>query len=123
MAANWGSLQDLGSLTSLTTTEQFFTEIDLSSDPTQWAHAEVEYDPPSSPTDKLIVSVYTSLDDSGENWDDQPIMSFVIDNTPDPNKRSFTLADFYKYRIGVKMDGATDTTGTVNAAYRVATPT
>jgi len=115
------SKDDATQLTAITTTEQFFS-LTPSVNPEQWLHCQVEYNPPGTPTDKLIVSVYSTLDDTSENWDNQPIMSFTLDNSPDPNARSFLLHGYYKYRIGVKMNGSTDTTGTADLGIRTATP-
>jgi len=86
--------------------------------PGEVAHCEVEYNAPSTPTDDCIVAVEATLDESSENWDDTPILTFTISKSPDPNKRSFTVSGVYKFRVGVYMSGATDTTGTADFSYR-----
>lgn len=75
--------------------------------------AEIEYDPPATPTDDLIVAIQATLDDSSENWDDEPFMTFVVPRTPDPCKRTIIVSGLYKFRFVFYMTGTTDTTGTV----------
>jgi hypothetical protein len=108
---------DATQLTAITETEQFFDEFPLPN-PRELLNCEVEYDPPGTPTDALIVSIYRTLDDSSENWDDIPFMTFTIPNAPDPAKLSFDIMGTYKFRIGVKMDGSTDVTGVADFSYR-----
>ena len=55
---------------------------------------------------------------SSENWDDTVVLTFLLAPSPDPHKRSFTILSIYKYRIGVQVDGSTDTTGTADYSYR-----
>lgn len=80
-------------------------------------HVEVEADFPGSPTDDLVVSLYATLDDSSENWDDTPVFQFTIDNGTDPNKVSFVVSGLYKWRLGLIRSGSTDTI-TTNAYIR-----
>ena len=42
---------------------------------------QVSVDFPGSPTDHLLVAVYTTLDDTAEVWDLIPMMEFLIENT------------------------------------------
>lgn len=90
----------------------------VSLNPGEVAHVEVEYDPPTTPTDDLVVAVQTTLDGDSENWDDEPYLVFTIPNTPDPCKRSFTISQVYRWRLVFYMTGSTDTTGTATAHYR-----
>ena len=104
----WGVKTNSTQLTGITTTEVFFSQTPTLN-PGEFHHVEIEANPPATPTDDLLVSVYGTLDDTSENWDDTPKMQFTIDKGTDPNKRSFIVSGIYKYRIGVVVNGATDT--------------
>ena len=112
----WGPKTNATQLTAITTTEKFFDQTPTLN-PYEIAHVEVEANPPATPTDNLQVSVYGTLDAATENWDDTPIMQFDIANAPDPNKVSFLVSGVYKFRVGVVVDGATDTY-VADMAYR-----
>lgn len=112
---SWSSKNNLTQLTSITT-EQFFDAVTLN--PGELAHCEVEIDFPASPTDEATISLYGTLDDSSENWDDTPIWSQNIGNGIDPNKISFPVSGLYKFRIGVQRDGSTDTITSADMSYR-----
>lgn len=113
----WGSKLSATQLTSITT-EQFFSTTPTLG-PQETAHVEVEANPPTTPTDDLIVAVYGTLDDSTENWDDTPLMEFVIDKDTDPNKVSFSISGIYKFRVGVRRSGTTDTYTSADMSYRL----
>lgn len=113
----WGSKTSATQLTSITT-EQFFDTL-ITLNPGETAHVEVEVNFPVTPTDDAIVSVYGTLDASSESWDETPIDTFTIDNGTDPNKRSFLVGGFYKFRVGVKRSGSTDTITSADLSYRV----
>ncbi len=113
----WGADTASTQLTSVSDTEQFFTQTPQLN-PGEQAHVEVEANPPSTPTDELIVSVYGTLDDSTESWDEVPILTFRIANTPDPNKASFIVSGVFKFRVGVASSGSTDV-WTVDMNHRV----
>ena len=103
----WGSDTAATQLTSITT-EQFFNQVPTLN-PRETAHVQVSVDFPSSPTDHAIVAVYTTLDDTSEVWDLIPMMEFLIENTTDPNRISFLVTGVYKFRVGVRSSGSTDT--------------
>lgn len=113
----WGNKTSATQLTSITT-EQFF-DVTPPLNPRERAHCEVEFNPPSTPTDDLVVSVYNTLDASSENWDDTPFMQFTISKAIDPNKASFIVEGVYKFRVGVKRSGSTDTITSADLSYRV----
>lgn len=113
----WGSKTASTQLTSITT-EQFFSQTPTLN-PGETAHVEVEADFPASPTDNLIVAVYGTLDASSENWDDTPIVEFTIDSGTDPNKASFLVSGVYRFRVGVRRDGTTDTITSADMAHRL----
>ena len=103
----WGSDTAATQLTGITT-EQFFNQVPTLN-PRETAHVQVSVDFPSSPTDHLLVAVYTTLDDTSEVWDIIPMMEFLIENTTDPNRISFLVTGVYKFRVGVRRSGSTDT--------------
>ena len=113
----WGSKTTSTQLTSITT-EQFFSQTPTLN-PGETAHVEVEYNPVASPTDNLVVSVYGTLDASAENWDDTPILEFEIDNGTDPNKVGFLVSGVYKFRVGARRSGTTDTITSADMAHRL----
>lgn len=112
----WGSKTSATQLTNITT-EVFFDDTPTLN-PRELCHCEVEYNPVGSPTDDLVVAVYATLDASSESWDDTPLMEFVIDNAIDPNKASFVVMGIYKFRIGVRRSGTTDTITSADFSYR-----
>ena len=69
-------------------------------------------------TDHAIVAVYTTLDDSSEVWDLIPMMEFLIENTTDPNRISFLMTGVYKFRVGVRRSGSTDTIASADLSLR-----
>lgn len=113
----WSAKTSATQLTDITV-EQFFDETPTLN-PGESAHIEIECNPVGTPADDLIVSVYPTLDSTSENWDDTPIFSFTILNAIDPNKASFVLSGIYKFRIGVKRSGATDTITSADMSYRL----
>ena len=112
----WSGKTAATQLTSITT-EQFFDTL-VTLNPGETADCEVEFNPPATPVDHLVVSVYGTLDASTENWDDTAFLTFLISNSIDPNKRKFTVRDVYKFRVGVKRSGTTDTITSADFAYR-----
>ena len=105
----WGSKTASTQLTGITTTEQFFSQTPTLN-PGESCEVEIIANPPATPTDDLEVRFYATLDAATEDWDDTPFMGpLVISKSIDPNKRSFTVTDKFKFRVGVKVSGATDT--------------
>jgi len=98
------------------TTEQFFTA--FSANPRELVQCQIEVNFPATPTDDAIVAVYATLDDTAENWDDSPIMEFTLGNGTDPHAISFSLVGSYKYRIGVRRSGTTDTLTSADLSWR-----
>ncbi len=69
-------------------------------------------------TDNLIISVYATLDDAGENWDTVAIYKFELDCTDGAdNDVSFIVSGLYRFRLGFIRSGSTDTIAT-DADYR-----
>lgn len=116
----WGSKVSATQLTSITT-EQFFSfsgTAFVTLNPGESAHIQVDINPPATPTDYGVVSCYGTLDDSSENWDDSPFFSMFIDKSIDPCSASFIISGVYKFRIGVKRSGSTDTLASADCIYR-----
>lgn len=114
----WGSDTTSTQLTSITT-EQFFSQTPQFN-PRELAHCQVDVNFPVSPTDNAIIAVYATLDTTTENWDDTPILEFTIDNALDPNAVSFTVGPgIFKFRVGVRRDGTTDTITSADMSHRV----
>ena len=112
----WGS-DTAATQLSCITTEQFFNQVPTLN-PRETAHVQVSVDFPSSPTDHLLVAVYTTLDDTSEVWDIIPMMEFLLENTTDPNRISFLVTGVYKFRVGVRRSGSTDTIKSADLSYR-----
>lgn len=111
----WGSKTQIATSLSVTSTELFSDAVSL--DPGESSHVQVIADS-NGTTDSLIVSVYTTLDDSSETWDEFPLTSFLIDLTSgNATEVSLPVRGVYKYRLGFKRSGSTDTIA-VNAYER-----
>jgi hypothetical protein len=65
-----------------------------------------------------IIAVYTTLDDASEVWDLIPMMEFLIENAADPNRISFLVTGVYKFRVGVRRSGSTDTITSADLSLR-----
>lgn len=114
----WGGDTASTQLTSVTNTEQFFSQTPQLN-PRETAHCQVDVDFVTTPTDDMVVSVYGTLDDTSENWDDVPLLQFVVDNGTDPSAVSFLITGVYKFRVGVAASGATDTHTSADMSHRV----
>ena len=81
---------------------------------------DVAVDFPTTPTDDAIVALYGTLDDSSEDWDDEPFMEFTIpnDGTTAEIKKSVEVSGKYKYRVGVRRSGTTDTLASADFQVR-----
>ena len=109
------------SATQLTaiTSEQFFSTLITLPNKEGVAHCQVSIDFPATPTDYGVVSVYSTLDDSSETWDKTPFLAFQVDKATDPNVVSFTVSGVYRFRVGVKRSGTTDTIASADMSYRL----
>jgi hypothetical protein len=59
-----------------------------------------------------------TLDDTSEVWDLIPMMEFLIENTTDPNRISFLVTGVYKFPVGVRRSGSTDTITSADLSLR-----
>lgn len=115
----WASAVNATQLTSITT-EQFFSfagSTNVTLNPGESAHCQVTSDPPTTPTDNLVVSVYASPDD-GTTYDVTPFIRFHLDKASDPNRASFIVSGVESFRIGVMRSGTTDTYTDADATHR-----
>ena len=113
----WGSKTSSTQLSSITT-EQFFSQTPTLN-PGETAHVQIGCDFPASPTDNLIVAVYGTLDASSESWDSVPLLEFEIDNGTDQPDAAFLVSGVYKFRVGARRSGTTDTITSADMAHRV----
>ncbi len=115
----WGADTAMTQLTSITNIEQFFSTL-VTLNPREIAHCQADINFVVTPTDDMILSVYTTLDAASEVWDDTPLLTFTIDKDTDPHQVSFVVGPgIYKFRIGVKASGATDTHTSADLSYRL----
>ena len=119
----WGSDTSLG--TTLTTvdnvTEEFIPATGgITLNPGETAHVQLGIDNESGTvTDAVEIRIYTTLDDSSEDWDEHAWQAFsVLPTAITEQDYSFLVSGVYKFRVGILSAGATDTY-TVNGQYRV----
>ncbi len=120
MPVAWGADTALTTQTAIdNVTEEFLGTIDLAAG--LQAHIQLEVDNEAgSVTDDLIISIYSTLDDTSEDFDDEPFMQFTI--TPSGialERHSFVVSGIYKFRIGALSSGTDDYTA--GGDYRVRT--
>ena len=103
----WASKVQIEVAANVAGTELFSDVVTLS--PGEIAHVQVVGNSGGT-TDSLVISVYTTLDDTSENWDTVPLFSFTLDCTDgNDNDVSFIVSGVYKFYIGYVRDGSTDT--------------
>lgn len=113
----WGTVVDATQLTSITTIQYFNVTPSLGE--RELAHIQVVVDFPSTPTDHAILEVFSTLDDSSYVWDTTPLFAFRLANSPDPGIISFFVKGVYRFRIGVRRSGTTDTLTTADLSYNI----
>ncbi|HAK63586.1 MAG TPA: hypothetical protein DCO82_10150 [Alphaproteobacteria bacterium] len=115
----WATKQTFGDQNSINnSTEKFLTAVTLN--PRELCHVQllVDNEHASTVTDALIISVYTTLDDSSETWDSVPIMQFRhLPATVSAEYVAFTIMGVRKFRIGGLSAGGN--TYTMGGAYRL----
>ena len=89
------------------TTEEYTSAVDMVTNGYLGAHVEVDLNFDATPTDNLIINVWTSLD--GSTWSDIAANSITVDNGTDPAQLGFVVEGWAYFRIGVVQDGSTDT--------------
>ena len=119
----WGSKTTLGSQTAIdNTTEEFLPSAGggVSLNPGETVHVQLEIDNEhgSTVTDACEIRIYTSLDASTEDWDEVAWQAFTHKPaTIAAEDYSFLISGVYRFRIGIKSAGATNTY-TVSGNYR-----
>ncbi len=68
-------------------------------------HVQVEVDFNTTPGSDAVFAFYSTTDDSSEDWDVSPFYQIQISRNDDPARKSFIIAGFYRWRIGVMADG------------------
>jgi hypothetical protein len=109
----WGSDTTLGSQTAINdTVEEFLPSggggIEL--EPGESAHVQLQIDNTSgSVTNGVIISVYTTLDTTSEDWDERPYrqLTYVPDGIT-AEDWSFIVSDVFSFRIGLLAAAAAD---------------
>ena len=100
----WGDIVSGTQLTIITNTEQLFTE-SITLKPGELVHLQVKVLFDAAPDADVKVNIYTTLDDSSEEWDSEPFTGGRVNLSGDnPGKISFPIQDIYKFRIGVVLD-------------------
>lgn len=116
----WGAKQSFTDQTVINNTvEEFLAAVTLN--PRELCQVQIKLDNEhaSAVTDSLVVSVYTSADDTSEVWDVFPFMQFTIKPaTINAEYFSFTVMGVRKFRIGGLSSGATNTY-TMGGGYRL----
>lgn len=125
MAVTWGAKTTLGSQTAINdTVEEFLPSagggVTLAAG--MQAHVQLTIDNTSGTvTNGVIISVYSTLDDASENWDEDPFMSFeYVPSGIAAEEVSFVVSGIYKFRIGALAAAATDDYD-VSGNYRLRT--
>ncbi len=104
---SWGTKLQIATALSVAGTELFSDAVVLN--PGELIHIQIIGNS-GGIADNLIISVYTTLDASAENWDTVAITQVELDCTDGAdNDISITLSDIYKFRIGFVRSGSTDT--------------
>ena len=99
-----------------TTLQDASTAVTLN--PGESAHVQVYCDFGTTPTGHMEVHVFTTLDDSSENWDTTAYgLPYTILNSIDQNYVSFVMRAVYKFRLMYKNSAGT-TSNAVSAWYR-----
>lgn len=117
----WGSKTTATQITSITTTTSYFDE-EITLGFNEEAHVQVEANLDDTPTAGIVFVVERTLDDTAEQWDTVPYLSFSTGTDDDPYARSFDLIGGYKYRIGVYEEDAGDAHTSADMSYRILSP-
>ena len=103
----WKTKKQIATSLSATDTEVFSDYVEL--EPGAIANVQVKADFSGVPTDDLEVRTYLTLDPSSEVSDNQADTPITMAKETDPAYRTFTVKECYKFRLGFKASGATDT--------------
>jgi hypothetical protein len=104
----WGTKTAATQLTSITT--EVFFDVTPTLGTEERAVVQVTVDFPTTPTDHALISVYATPDASSPVYDNNPFMGpFLVPNSPDPALKTFVVSGCYRFRVGVKRSGTTNT--------------
>lgn len=118
----WGSKTSLGSQTAIGTTEKFLPSAGggVSINPGETIHIQLALDNEhaTTVTDAVEIRIYGTLDASTENWDEVAWQAFSHKpSAVTAEDYSFLISGIYRFRIGCKSAGSTDTYA-VSGNYR-----
>lgn len=101
----WGADTNILSDTSIDSTEQMTNEVSLN--PGEIAHVQVraKNKTSSSFTNDCVVSVYSTTDTI---YDNVALYSQTVEASSNYRNVSFIISGAYKFKLGLKSDGATD---------------
>lgn len=118
MAVTWGAKTALTTQTAVNNTVEEFLGIVDASDAMMTQVEVLVNNEGATVTDALRINFYATLDAATEDWDDEPFLSRVYrPGTINEEKLSFLIVGWYKFRIGVLSNGATNAY-TAGANYR-----
>jgi len=112
----WGAVDSSTQLTTIADTYQYFDDV-ITTTPAEVCHLQVDVNYAGT-TDNMEVSIFSTLDDATENWDDTPVISFEMARGSDPEALSIVVTGLYRFRIGVQSTGATDDHTSADLKYR-----
>lgn len=116
----WGAKTSATQLTGINTTEQFFDAI-VGLAPVDSVHIQIGATGTPGGTDGLDISVYSTLDDTTEEWDTVAVTTMQLTTESTLEDVSIILSGIYRFRVGVVSAGATDTQ-VADMSYRIGTP-
>ena len=106
----WGTKTQIANALSVAGTELFSDSVTLN--PGELADIQIVGNSGGT-TDNLNIALYSTLDDSSENWDTVAFYSFqLVCTNGNDNDVSITVSGKYKFRIGFVRSGSTDTIAT-----------
>ncbi len=98
-----------------------FPGVSLTLNPGESAHIQLVVPWLTTTVVNLVCGIYGTLDAATEVWDFEPLYEFIVPNaylTTTVSEISFLISGLYKFRVGLRTDGAA-TFSNVAAYYRV----
>lgn len=113
----WGSTTTSDSLSlgaSMATFQASSVDLEVTLNPGERAHVQIDYDPQATPTEHCEWRVLATVD--GTNYDDTAFLAGSIDkDASDPNALSFVVEGVYGFKLQARLidtdgtDGGDDT--------------
>jgi len=114
--AAWDAVDSSTQLTTISDVYQYFDDV-ITTTPAELCHIQLDVNYAGS-TDDMEVGIFSTLDASSENWDDNPVIGFEMSRGSDPEALSFIVTGLYKFRVGVQSTGTTDDHTSADMKYR-----